>query len=74
MPNQPRRDPLPELLALPDAERPRRLDPLALDRYLTYGYVPHPGTILEGFHKLPPAHYAIWQDGRLAHVNIPAGE
>ena len=27
---------------------PRRIDPLALDQYLCYGYVPHPRTILEG--------------------------
>ncbi len=53
------------LLALPESVVPRAVDPLAVDRYLTYGYVPHPGTILEGVHKLPPAHYAAWQDGRL---------
>src|SRR5262249_38598605 len=39
--------------------------PQALDRYLTYGYVPHPLTILEGTAKLPPAHYAVWQNGKL---------
>ena len=54
---------LKSLLALPDL--PRRVNPLALDRYLTYGYVPHPDTILEGFHKLPPAHFADWRDGRM---------
>ncbi|HWE37939.1 MAG TPA: asparagine synthase (glutamine-hydrolyzing), partial [Isosphaeraceae bacterium] len=54
------------LLCLPDADLPRRLDPLALDRYLTFGYVPHPATILEGVYKLPPAHYAVWHDGKLA--------
>ncbi len=53
------------LLALPEAEFPRRVDPIALDRYLTYGYVPHPGTILEGVYKLPPAHYAVWHEGAL---------
>lgn len=53
------------LLALPEDAFPRRLDPLALDRYLTYGYIPHPGTILEGVHKLPPAHYAVWHEGHL---------
>ena len=53
------------LLALPDSEFPRRVDPSSIDRYLTYGYIPHPGTILEGVHKLPPAHDAVWQDGRL---------
>jgi asparagine synthase (glutamine-hydrolysing) len=51
------------LLALPDV--PRNLNPLALDQYLAYGYVPHPITILDGVHKLPPAHVAIWRDGRL---------
>ena len=56
---------LKSLLALPESDLPRRLDPVSLDRYLTYGYVPHPSTILQGVHKLPPAHYAIWQDGRL---------
>jgi asparagine synthase (glutamine-hydrolysing) len=53
------------LLALPERDVPRRVDPEALDLYLTYGYVPHPLTILEGTAKLPPAHYAVWQDGRL---------
>jgi asparagine synthase (glutamine-hydrolysing) len=56
---------LKSLLALPEAELSRRLDPLALDQYLTYGYVPHPRTILDGVYKLPPAHYAVWRDGRL---------
>src|SRR3954463_5201473 len=57
---------LKSLLALPDRDLPRRVDPLALDRYLTYGYVPHPDTILAGTHKLPPAHYAVWHEGRLS--------
>src|SRR5205823_1813626 len=52
-------------LTLPASDLPRRLDPITLDRYLTYGYVPHPGTILEGVHKLPPAHYAVWHEGKL---------
>ncbi|WP_406698040.1 asparagine synthase (glutamine-hydrolyzing) [Singulisphaera sp. Ch08] len=56
---------LKSLLALPESEFPRQVDPLALDRYLTYGYVPHPDTILAGTHKLPPAHYAVWHEGTL---------
>jgi asparagine synthase (glutamine-hydrolysing) len=56
------------LLALSARDVPRRVDAIALDRYLTYGYVPHPLTILEGTAKLPPAHYAVWQDGRLEIV------
>jgi asparagine synthase (glutamine-hydrolysing) len=54
------------LLALPESDVPRQVSPIAIDRYLTYGYIPHPGTILEGVHKLPPAHVAVWQDGRLS--------
>ncbi|MFO0952689.1 MAG: asparagine synthase (glutamine-hydrolyzing) [Isosphaeraceae bacterium] len=53
------------LLALPESDVPRQVDPLALDQYLTYGYIPHPGTILRGVHKLPPAHYAVWHEGKL---------
>ena len=53
------------LLALPESDVPRRVDPVALDRYLTFGYVPHPETILEGVYKLPPAHFAVWHEGHL---------
>src|SRR5437879_3650170 len=51
------------LLALPESVVPRRLDLVALDRYLTYGYIAHPGTILDGVCKLPPAHFGVWHDG-----------
>ena len=54
---------LKSLMALPECDLPRRVDPLALDEYLTYGYVPPPRTILEGTSKLPPAHYAVWHEG-----------
>ena len=53
------------LLALPESDVPRTIDPLALDQYLSYGYVPQPRAILEGIHKLPPAHYAVWHQGVL---------
>lgn len=73
------------LLTLPEADLPRAIDPMALDRYLTYGYIPHPSTILRGVHKLPPAHYAVWREGALrlgrywepdwnAEVDLPPGE
>lgn len=51
------------LLALPQKDVPRRIDPMALDQYLTYGYVPLPRTILASVDKLYPAHYAVWRDG-----------
>jgi asparagine synthase (glutamine-hydrolysing) len=54
------------LLALPEKDVPRKVDPRAVDRYLTYGYVPHPGTIFEGVYKLPPAHVAVWRNGILS--------
>ncbi|QEH31962.1 Asparagine synthetase [glutamine-hydrolyzing] 1 [Aquisphaera giovannonii] len=53
------------LLALPEADCPRAVDPRSLDEYLTYGYVPQPRTILRGVHKLPPGHFATWHDGVL---------
>ncbi|MBU1040307.1 MAG: asparagine synthase (glutamine-hydrolyzing) [Proteobacteria bacterium] len=36
------------------------LDPVALDLYLSLGYVPAPRTILSGVAKLPPAHCAVY--------------
>ncbi|MBV8487649.1 MAG: asparagine synthase (glutamine-hydrolyzing) [Planctomycetaceae bacterium] len=53
------------LLALPETDLPRRVDPLAIDEYLTYGYVPAPRTILEGTSKLLPGHYAVWHEGSM---------
>ena len=47
------------------ADVPRSIDPQAVDEYLTYQYVPHPRTIFRGISKLPPAHYAIYRDGKL---------
>jgi len=46
------------LLTTPDF--PRRLDRLALDHYLTYGYVPGELCMLEGVRKLPPAHALVY--------------
>jgi asparagine synthase (glutamine-hydrolysing) len=44
---------------------PREVDPAALDAYLTYQYVPHPECILQGYRKLPPGHWAIYENGQL---------
>ncbi len=44
---------------------PRDIDPSAVDEYLTYQYIPHPNTIFRGIRKLPPGHWAVFQDGRL---------
>lgn len=54
-----------ELAALVEDETvPREVDPVALDAYLTYGYVPTPLTIYRQVFKLPPAHLLIWEHGR----------
>ena len=42
-----------------------RVDPAAIDLYLTYQYVPHPHTIWEGVHKLPPGHFLVWERGQV---------
>jgi asparagine synthase (glutamine-hydrolysing) len=42
-----------------------RINPAALDAYLTYLYVPHPDTIYSGVHALGPGEALIWQRGRL---------
>jgi len=34
----------------------KRINPIALDYYLTFGYIPSPLTIYDGVFKLPPAH------------------
>ena len=55
-----------ELKSLLEVEDvPRDISHQAIDEYLTYQYVPHPRTIFRGINKLPPAHYALWRDGRL---------
>ena len=40
------------------------VDPVSLDLYLALQYCPSPRTILEGYSKLPPAHYLLWERGR----------
>ena len=43
-----------------------RLDPLAAELYLAYGYVPGPHTLFEGVNKLAPATTLVWENGKLA--------
>jgi len=50
---------------LVDPDFPREIDRTALALYLRYGYVPAPHTIYAAARKLPPAHYAIFESGRL---------
>ena len=41
------------------------VDPLALEDYLTFGYVPAPRSIFRGIEKLPPAHTLLLEHDRL---------
>jgi asparagine synthase (glutamine-hydrolysing) len=43
----------------------RRVSPEAVRAYVCFGYVPTPGSIFEGVHKLPPGHFARFANGKL---------
>ncbi len=49
------------LLEVPGIEA--RMSMEALDKYLTFLWVPDPLTMFEGIYKLPAGHYATWQNG-----------
>ena len=48
----------------------RDLDLHALDKYLTYEYVPAPQTIFKSIRKLEPGHYLVWQKGKTSLVQF----
>ena len=52
------------LLVRPEVSR--ALDPIALDQFLTYEYILAPRTLLNGVHKLPPAHFLRYRDGAVS--------
>lgn len=52
------------LLAVPGVDR--RVNPSAIDEYLTYGYVPGAQTIFREVQKVPPGHLLIWEKGKLS--------
>lgn len=54
-----------DLAALP----PRaEVDPQAIFDYLYFHVIPSPRTIFKGVHRLPPAHVALFEDGRMTVV------
>lgn len=57
---------LKSLLCLPDISR--QLDFHALHQYLSFLWVPEPGTIFRNVQKLPVAHYGIFENGTLRLV------
>ncbi len=51
-----------ELKALAEAPTFRKeLSPGAIDQFLTYQYVPHPGSIYSNTKKVPPGHYVVFR-------------
>ena len=44
---------------------PREINHRSIDEYLVYQYVPHPNSILKGFHKLSPGHFGVFEKGKL---------
>jgi asparagine synthase (glutamine-hydrolysing) len=54
-----------ELKALHELRFPRRLSAAAIAQFFALRYVPDPDTVFEGVHKLPPAHWFTWREGRL---------
>ncbi len=51
---------------LADGEISRELDPVALDRFFTYTYVPSPFSAFRAVRKLPPASLLRWRDGEVS--------
>ncbi len=48
---------------------PRKVDPGAIDLFLTYQYIPHPHTIYQGISKLSPGHFAVYRHDQLKVQN-----
>ncbi|CAK0775977.1 asparagine synthase (glutamine-hydrolysing) [Gammaproteobacteria bacterium] len=51
------------LLAFPGVDR--ALDPIAVNHFFAYQFVPGVRTIYRGIRRLPPGHWLRWQEGRL---------
>ncbi len=43
----------------------KEIDPVALNNYLTFEYIPSPRSIFKGIRKLKPGHWLTWQDGKI---------
>ena len=44
---------------------PREIDPEAIDKYFSYGYIPSPHTIFKNIYKLRPGHFLIYQNNEV---------
>jgi asparagine synthase (glutamine-hydrolysing) len=55
-----------EIKSILQAGIPREINPIALDEYLVYKYVPSPNTLFKNVMKLPAAHVLIYEDGHIS--------
>lgn len=44
----------------------KEIDPMSLQKYLAFDYIPTPHTIFKDAHKLEPGHYAVYENGVLS--------
>lgn len=49
---------------LPHPALPRDRDPMAIEEYFAYGYIPEPRTIFSSVRKLPPGHTLLIEKGQ----------
>ena len=54
-----------EIKSILEAGIPREINPIALDEYLVYCYVPAPNTLFKNVMKLPAAHILIYEAGQI---------
>jgi asparagine synthase (glutamine-hydrolysing) len=55
-----------EIKSILEANIPREVNPIALDEYLAYRWVPTPHTLFKDVSKLPAAHILIYEDGQIS--------
>jgi asparagine synthase (glutamine-hydrolysing) len=54
-----------EIKSILEADIQREVNPIALDEYLVYCYVPAPNTLFKNIFKLPAAHILIYENGQI---------
>jgi len=54
-----------EVKSILEAGIPRAINPIALDDYLAYHYVPEPNTMFNGVFKLPAGHILIYENQQI---------
>jgi asparagine synthase (glutamine-hydrolysing) len=55
-----------EIKSILEADIPREINPIALDEYLLYRYVPTPLTLFKNIMKLPAAHVLVYENGKVS--------